>query len=316
MTTYGEKMKILTGNCHPELAGDICDYLGTTLVSKEIGRFQDGEISVKIEETVRGADVFVIQPTSPPVNENLMELLVMIDALRRASARRITAVVPYYGYARQDRKARPRDPITAKLVANLLTTAGARRLLSIDMHAPQIQGFFDIPVDHLYAFPIMVEYFAEMDLSNFTAVAPDIGSVRRVRSFARHLNIPLAIIDKRRPHANVAEVMNIIGEVENKNVILFDDIIDTAGTMTAAARALKADGADKVYAAGSHALFSGPAVERLKAAPLEEVVVTNSIPQDNHGEELDNLQVLSIAPLLGEAIDRIFKDVSVSVLFK
>ncbi len=316
MTTYGEKMKILTGNCHPELAGDICDYLGTTLVSKDIGRFQDGEISVKIEETVRGADVFVIQPTSPPVNENLMELLVMIDALRRASARRITAVVPYYGYARQDRKARPRDPITAKLVANLLTTAGARRLLSIDMHAPQIQGFFDIPVDHLYAFPIMVEYFAEMDLSNFTAVAPDIGSVRRVRSFARHLNIPLAIIDKRRPHANVAEVMNIIGEVENKNVILFDDIIDTAGTMTAAARALKADGADKVYAAGSHALFSGPAVERLKAAPLEEVVVTNSIPQDNHGEELDNLQVLSIAPLLGEAIDRIFKDVSVSVLFK
>ena len=316
MTTYGEKMKILTGNCHPELAGDICDYLGTTLVSKEIGRFQDGEISVKIEETVRGADVFVIQPTSPPVNENLMELLVMIDALRRASARRITAVVPYYGYARQDRKARPRDPITAKLVANLLTTAGARRLLSIDMHAPQIQGFFDIPVDHLYAFPIMVEYFAEMDLSNFTAVAPDIGSVRRVRSFARHLNIPLAIIDKRRPQANVAEVMNIIGEVENKNVILFDDIIDTAGTMTAAARALKAAGADRVYAAGSHALFSGPAVERLRAAPLEKIVVTNSIPQDNHGEELNNLEVLSIAPLLGEAIDRIFKDVSVSVLFK
>ncbi len=316
MTTYGEKMKILTGNCHPELAGDICDYLGTELVSKEIGRFQDGEISVKIEETVRGADVFVIQPTSPPVNENLMELLVMIDALRRASARRITAVVPYYGYARQDRKARPRDPITAKLVANLLTTAGARRLLSIDMHAPQIQGFFDIPVDHLYAFPIMVEFFAEMDLSNFTAVAPDIGSVRRVRAFARRLDIPLAIIDKRRPQDNVAEVMNIIGEVDDKNVILFDDIIDTAGTMTAAARALKSAGAAKVYAAGTHALFSGPAVERLKAAPLEKIVVTNSIPQDNHGEELDNLEVLSIAPLLGEAVDRIFKDVSVSVLFK
>ncbi len=316
MTTYGEKMKILTGNCHPELANDICDYLGTELVSKEIGRFKDGEISVKIEETVRGADVFVIQPTSPPVNENIMELLVMIDALRRASARRITAVVPYYGYARQDRKARPRDPITAKLVANLLTTAGARRLLSIDMHAPQIQGFFDIPVDHLYAFPIMVEYFAEMDLANFTAVAPDVGSVRRVRTFAKQLDIPMAIIDKRRPQANVAEVMHIIGDVEGKNVILFDDIIDTAGTMTAAARALKSSGANKVFAAGSHALFSGPAIERLKAAPLEKIVVTNSIPQQDHQEELDNLKVLSIAPLLGEAIDRIFKDVSVSVLFK
>lgn len=315
MTAYGDKMKIFTGNCHPELAEDICSYLGTELVSSEIGRFKDGEISVKIEETVRGADVFVIQPTSPPVNENIMELLVMIDALRRASARRITTVIPYYGYARQDRKAQPRDPITAKLVANLLHTAGARRILSIDLHAPQIQGFFDIPVDHLYASPIMVDYFKTKNLDNFTAVAPDVGSVKRVRTFAKHLDIPMAIIDKRRPKANVAEVMHIIGDVEGKDVILFDDIIDTAGTMTAAATALKKKGANDVFACGTHALFSDPAMDRLESAPFEEIVVTNSIPQDNH-QRLDNLKVLSIAPLLGEAIDRIFKDLSVSVLFK
>ncbi|MGM0419831.1 MAG: ribose-phosphate diphosphokinase [Bacillota bacterium] len=315
MAGYGDKMKIFTGNCHPRLAEDICSYLGTELVSSEIGRFSDGEISVKIEETVRGADVFVIQPTSPPVNENIMELLVMIDALRRASARRITTVIPYYGYARQDRKAQPRDPITAKLVANLLHTAGARRILSIDLHAPQIQGFFDIPVDHLYASPIMVDYFKTKDLSDFIAVAPDVGSVRRVRTFAKQLDIPMAIIDKRRPKANVAEVMNIIGDINGKNVILVDDIIDTAGTMSAAATALKENGAKDVFACGTHALFSGPALERLETAPFEEVVVTNSIPQDNH-EGLSKLKVLSIAPLLGEAIDRIFKDVSVSVLFK
>ena len=315
MAAYGDKMKIFTGNCHPELARDICSYLGTELVSSEIGRFKDGEISVKIEETVRGADVFVIQPTSPPVNENIMELLVMIDALRRASARRITTVIPYYGYARQDRKAQPRDPITAKLVANLLHTAGARRILSIDLHAPQIQGFFDIPVDHLYASPIMIDYFKTKNLDNFTAVAPDVGSVKRVRTFAKQLDIPMAIIDKRRPKATVAEVMNIIGDIEGQNVILFDDIIDTAGTMTAAASALKEKGANDVFACGTHALFSGPAMDRLEKAPFEEIVVTNSIPQDNH-QRLDNLKVLSIAPLLGEAIDRIFKDVSVSVLFK
>ncbi len=316
MPAYGEKMKIFTGNCHPQLAEDICRYLGTELVSSEIGRFQDGEISVKIEETVRGADVFVIQPTSPPVNENIMELLVMIDALRRASARRITAVVPYYGYARQDRKAQARDPITAKLVANLLYTAGARRVLSMDMHAPQIQGFFDIPVDHLFSANIMVDYFEGKDIDNLMAVAPDVGSVRRVRSFAQKLNIPLAIIDKRRPRPNVSEVMNIIGEVDGRNVILYDDIIDTAGTMTGAAEALAKKGAEKVFACGTHALFSGPAVDRLSNSPIEEVIVTNTIPQDDTADELDNLTVLSVAPLLGEAIDRIFKDVSVSVLFK
>lgn len=313
MSTYSEQLKIFTGNSHPKLAEDLCEYLGTELVNAEVGRFKDGEISVRTFETVRGADVFVIQPTSPPVNENLMELLIIIDALRRASARRITAVIPYYGYARQDRKANPRDPITSKLVANLLTQAGARRILSIDFHASQIQGFFDIPVDHLYASPIMVDYFKDFDRSNLIAVAPDVGSVKRVRSFAENMDIPMAIIDKRRPKANVAEVMNIIGEVDGKNVILLDDMIDTAGTITAAASVLKEKGAQDIYACGTHALFSGPAVERLKNAPISKIVVTNTIAQEDHG--LENLEVLSVAPLLGEAIDRIFKDLSVSVLF-
>lgn len=313
MSTYSEQLKIFTGNSHPKLAEDLCEYLGTELVNAEVGRFKDGEISVRTFETVRGADVFVIQPTSPPVNENLMELLIIIDALRRASARRITAVIPYYGYARQDRKANPRDPITSKLVANLLTQAGARRILSIDFHASQIQGFFDIPVDHLYASPIMVDYFKDFDRSNLIAVAPDVGSVKRVRSFAENMDIPMAIIDKRRPKANVAEVMNIIGEVDGKNVILLDDMIDNAGTITAAASVLKEKGAQDIYACGTHALFSGPAVERLKNAPISKIVVTNTIAQEDHG--LENLEVLSVAPLLGEAIDRIFKDLSVSVLF-
>lgn len=313
MSSYSEQLKIFAGNSHPELAQDLCDYLGTELVNADVTRFKDGEIGVRTYETVRGADVFVVQPTSPPVNENLMELLVIIDALRRASARRITAVIPYYGYARQDRKARPRDPITSKLVANLLTQAGARRVLSIDFHAPQIQGFFDIPVDHLYASPIMVDYFKDFDRSDLIAVAPDVGSVKRVRSFAESLNIPMAIIDKRRPKPNVAEVMNVIGEVDNKNVILLDDIIDTAGTISAAAEVLKEKGAKDVYACGTHALFSGPAVERLKDAPITKIIVTNTIAQKDHG--LDNLEVLSVAPLVGEAIDRIFKDLSVSVLF-
>jgi len=313
MSTYSEQLKIFSGNSHPELAQDLCDYLGTELVNADVSRFKDGEIGVRTYETVRGADVFVVQPTSPPVNENLMELLIIIDALRRASARRITAVMPYYGYARQDRKANPRDPITSKLVANLLTKAGARRVLSIDFHAAQIQGFFDIPVDHLYASPIMVDYFKDFDNSNLIAVAPDVGSVKRVRSFAESLDIPMAIIDKRRPKANVAEVMNVIGEVDGKNVILLDDIIDTAGTITAAADVLKEKGAKDIYACGTHALFSGPAVERLKNAPISKIVVTNTIPQKDHG--LENLEVLSVAPLVGEAIDRIFKDLSVSVLF-
>jgi ribose-phosphate pyrophosphokinase len=298
------------------LAKDICDYLGTDLLKAEVKRFEDGEVSVSTHETVRGADVFVIQPTCPPVNENLMELLVIIDSLRRASARRITAVLPYYGYARQDRKAQPREPITAKLVANLITKAGARRMLSIDLHAPQIQGFFDIPVDNLYSAPILVDYFKNCKIDNLTAVSPDVGGVKRVRSIAESLDIPMAIIDKRRPEPNVAEVVNVIGasKVENANVILFDDIIDTGGTITEAARVLKEHGAKNVFACATHGLFSGPAVERLNKAPIEEIIVTDTIPQP-HNLKLNNLKVLSVASLVGEAIDRIFKDLSVSVLF-
>lgn len=314
MFKYDDKLKIFAGSSHPKLAQEICDYLGTQLLSTDISRFQDGEIGVRIYETVRGADVFVIQPTCPPVNENLMELFVIIDALRRASAREITAVVPYYGYARQDRKAQPRDPITAKLIADILTTAGADRVLSIDLHAPQIQGFFDIPVDNLYAAPIMVKYFANKGLDNLTAVAPDVGAVKRVRSFAEALNIPMAIIDKRRPKPNVSVVKNVIGQVEGRNVILFDDIIDTAGTITEAAKVLKEKKVANVYACGTHALFSGPAIERLKAAPLKELIMTNTIPEIEDCA-LDNLKILSVAPLLGEAIERVFNDLSVSVLF-
>ncbi|MFW6270635.1 MAG: ribose-phosphate diphosphokinase [Bacillota bacterium] len=316
MSTYSDKLKIFAGNSHRELAKDICDYLGTDLLDAEVKRFEDGEISVRTYETVRGADVFVIQPTSPPVNENLMELLVIVDSLRRASARRITAVMPYYGYARQDRKAQPREPITAKLVANLITKAGARRALSIDLHAPQIQGFFDIPVDNMYSKPILVDYFANRDLTNLVAVAPDVGAVKRVRSIAESLDIPMAIIDKRRPEPNVAEVVNIIGgsKINNANVILFDDIIDTGGTISGAARVLKENGAAQVFACATHGLFSGPAVDRLNNSPLKEIIITDSISQpDDLG--LNNLKILSVASLLGEAIDRIFKDLSVSVLF-
>jgi ribose-phosphate pyrophosphokinase len=316
MSTYSDKLKIFAGTAHHALAEDICEYLGTELLDARAKRFADGEVSVEINETVRGADVFIIQPTSPPVNENIMELLVIVDALRRASARRITAVVPYYGYARQDRKAKPRDPITAKLMANILTAAGARRLLSIDLHAPQIQGFFDIPVDNLYAAPLMIDYFRKKELDKLTAVAPDVGSVKRVRSIAETLNIPMSIIDKRRPKPNVAEVMHVIGRsnIKDSNVILFDDIIDTGGTITQAAEALKENGAKKVFACASHGLFSGPAIDRMKNSPIDEIIVTDSIPQ-KHSEGLDNLTVLSLAPLVGEAIDRIFKDLSVSVLF-
>ncbi len=316
MSTYSDKLKIFAGNSHQGLAEDVCEYLGTELLDARAKRFADGEVTVEINETVRGADVFVIQPTSPPVNENIMELLVMVDALRRASARRITAVVPYYGYARQDRKAKPRDPITAKLIANILTAAGARRLLSIDLHAPQIQGFFDIPVDNLYAAPLMVDYFRKKELTDLTAVAPDVGSVKTVRSIAETLNIPMSIIDKRRPKANVAEVMHVIGRsnIQDSNVILFDDIIDTGGTITQAAEALKESGAKKVFACASHGLFSDPALDRLQNSSIDEVIVTDSIPQE-HSDGLDNLTVLSLAPLVGEAIDRIFKDLSVSVLF-
>jgi len=311
-----EKLKIFTCNANPELAKEITNYLGIPLGDSQVIRFSDGEVQVKINESVRGKDVFVIQPTSQPANESLMELLITIDAMRRASARRITAVLPYYGYARQDRKARSRDPITAKLVANLITTAGARRVLTMDLHAGQIQGFFDIPVDHLLAVPILAKYFMEkgLDGGNTVVVSPDLGGVTRSRELAGRLNTPLAIIDKRRPEPNVAEIMNIIGDINGKNVIMIDDIIDTAGTITLGAEALLEKGAKEVYACCSHPILSGPAIERLEKSPVKEVVVTNSIllPEE---KLIPKIKVLSIAPLLGEAIRRIHDDLSVSSLF-
>lgn len=312
-------LKIFSGNAHEPLAREICGHLGELLGvdchlgDAEINRFSDGEIAVKINESVRGADAYVVQPTCPPANENLMELLVMIDSLRRASADRITAVIPYYGYARQDRKAAARDPITAKLIANLLTTAGADRVLTIDLHAPQIQGFFDIPVDHLYGAPILADYFNEKRLEDITVVAPDVGAVKDSRAFAQRVNGNLAIIDKRRPKANVSEVMNLIGDVEGRNLIIYDDMIDTAGTITQAAIALKKMGAKAIYACCTHPIFSGPAIERLKEAPFEELVVLNTIPQNI--DLLPNMKVLSVAKLVAQAIQRIHYNASISILF-
>lgn len=313
MLNNGNKLKIFTGNAHQKLAYEICTHLDCKLGVAEISKFSDGEISVKIDESVRGADTFVVQPTCPPCNENLMELLVMIDSFRRASADRITAVIPYYGYARQDRKAQARDPITAKLIANLLTTAGADRVLTIDLHAPQIQGFFDIPVDHLYGAPLLVRYFKEKMLDDLTVVAPDVGAVRNSRLFAQRLDASLAIIDKRRPKPNVSEVMNVIGDVEGRNLILFDDLIDTAGTITQAANALKRMGAKSIYACCTHPIFSGPAIQRLKDSVIDELIVLNTIPQDE--SILPKMKILSVASLVAEAIERIHLNKSVSVLF-
>lgn len=309
-----KRLKIFTGNANVELAKEITEYLGVPLGSAEVTRFSDGEIQVKINESVRGADVFIIQPTSHPVNENLMELLVMIDAVRRASARRITAVVPYYGYARQDRKTRGRDPITAKLVANLLTASGARRLVTMDLHAGQIQGFFDIPVDHLPGVPVLAQYFLQKKLKNVVVVSPDLGGVTRARDLAERIGAPIAIIDKRRPEPNVAEVMNIIGAIKGKKVIMIDDIIDTAGTITQGAAALKKWGADEIYVCCTHPVLSGPAVKRLAEAPIKDILVTNTIALPPE-KMLPNIKVLSVAPLLGEAIIRIHEDLSVSKLF-
>ena len=312
---FGSDLKIFSGNAHQKLAREICDNLGVKLGDAEISRFSDGETAVKINETVRGADVFVIQPTCPPANENLMELLVMIDSLRRASADRITAVIPYYGYARQDRKAQARDPITAKLIANLVTTAGVQRVLTIDLHAPQIQGFFDIPVDHLYGMPILTEYFLAKGLDDLTVVSPDVGAVKVSRLFAQRLGAGLAIIDKRRPQPNVSEVMNLIGDVEGKNLIIYDDMIDTAGTITQAAKTLKERGAKSIFACCTHPVFSGQAIQRLNDAPIDELVVLNTIPREEVQERLPKLKILSVAPLVAEAIRRIHKHTSISGLF-
>lgn len=311
---YDRKLKIFSCTANIPLAKSIAEKIEVGLGDGEVIRFSDGEVSVRIGESVRGSDVFVIQPTSAPGNENLMELLVMIDALKRASAKRITAVIPYYGYARQDRKTRPRDPITAKLVANLLTTAGTDRILTIDLHAGAIQGFFDIPVDHMTAVPLLAEHFSTQDTSDLVVVSPDMGGVTRARDLAERLGVPLAIIDKRRPQANVAEIMNIIGDIQGKTAIMVDDIIDTAGTITLAAQALIDSGARQVHACCTHPVFSGPALTRLAKAPITELVVCDTILLQEE-KQLPNLRVCSVAELLADAIIRIHEDLSISTLF-
>jgi ribose-phosphate pyrophosphokinase len=314
MSIFNKKLKIFSGNANPELAHEIAQYLGVTVGESRTERFSDGEIRVRIMESVRGADVFVVQPTCGDVNENIMELLIMIDALKRASAKRITAVLPYYGYARQDRKAEARAPITAKLLANVITAGGATRVLTMDLHAGQIQGFFDIPVDHLPGVPILAEYFLSKEVGDVVVVSPDLGGVTRARDLAERIGAPLAIIDKRRPAPNVAEVMNIIGDIDGKTVVMIDDIIDTAGTITLGANALIERGAKDVYACCTHPVLSGPAIERLENSVIKEVVVTNTIPLPP-SKKIDKIKTLSVAPLLGEAIIRIHEDLSVSKLF-
>ena len=308
-------MKIFTGNANPVLAGKICAALGCPLGAATVKPFSDGEIYLQIQENVRGADVFVVQPTCTPVDRHLIELLLMMDALKRASAERITAVLPYYGYARQDRKDKPRMPISARLIANLIQTAGADRVLALDLHAAQIQGFFDVPVDHLFAAPVMVEYFESMGRRDMTIVSPDAGGVERARAFAKHLDSPLAIIDKRRTDVNVAEVMHIIGDVEGRNCLIVDDLIDTAGTLVKGAEALMEAGAASVTACATHAVLSGPAVERIENSAVQEVVVTNSIPLREEAMRCSRIKILSVAPLLARAIKSIHEDGSVSTLF-
>lgn len=312
MNKNTDNLKVFTCNANPKLAEEIVSYLGIELGKSHVQNFSDGETNITIDESVRGCDVFIVQSTCAPVNDNLMELLIMIDAMRRASARRITAVIPYYGYARQDRKSRGREPITAKLVANLIVKAGADRVLTMDLHAQQIQGFFDIPVDHLMGVPILADYYKGLNIEDLVVVSPDMGGVTRARSLATRLGVPLAIIDKRRPMPNVSEIMNIIGDIDGKNVIMIDDIIDTAGTITNGAAALIERGAKSVYVSCTHPILSGPAYERLANAPIKEIVTTNTIPTV---KEMDNLTVLSVAPLMGEAILRIHNDSSVSEMF-
>ena len=310
----GKKLKIFTGNANPALAKEICDYLGLPLGEAFVGRFNNGEVQIMIDESVRGKDVFIIQPTSYPVNDNLMELMVMADALKRASARHITAVVPYYGYARQDRKTRGREPITAKLVANLMQTSGITRLVTIDLHAGQIQGFFDVPVDHLYGASILAKYINEKNLEDVIVVSPDLGGVTRARDLADRIGAPIAIIEKKRPEPGVAKVMNLIGDVKGKNCIIVDDIVDTAGTLVEGAKALEEFGAKSVMAAVTHAVLTDPASERIANSNIKELIVTNTMPLPENCK-LENVTQLSVAPLLGEAIMRIFHEVSVSNLF-
>lgn len=310
-----EKFKIFCGTANEALTDEICTFLGLERGKATVTRFSDGEVYIQVMENVRGADVFVVQPTCFPVDEHLMELLLLVDALKRASARRITTVIPYYGYARQDRKDKPRVPVSSKLIADLLTTAGAHRALVVDLHAPQIQGFFNIPVDHLFASPVLVDYFKKMQLPNLTVVSPDAGGVERARFFAKKVDAALAIVDKRRTDMNVAEVMHVIGDVRGRTCLIIDDIIDTAGTLVKTADALVGAGASKVFACASHPVLSGPAIERISKSQLEQVIVTNTIPLTGAAKDEPKIKVLSIAGLLGRAIQSIHEETSVSTLF-
>lgn len=309
------KLRVFTGNSNLSLAQMICEHLGIPLGKAQVKRFSDGEINVEIDESVRGMDVFVVQSTCPPVNDHLMELLILMDALKRASAERINAVIPYYGYARQDKKILPRAPISAKLVADLITAAGASRILTVELHASQIQGFFNIPVDHLYASSILAEYVKDRFQGDIVIVSPDAGGVERARAFAKRLNAGLAIIDKRREMPNIAEAMHIIGDIRGKDAILLDDMVDTAGTLTSAALALKEEGAENVYAYCTHPVLSGRAIGRLMESPLKEAIITDTIPLKGESISCKKLKVLTVAPLLAEAIKRIHQDESVSSLF-
>ena len=314
MITHGNKIEVLAGNSNRPLAEAVAKELGLSLSTAEVGKFSDGEISISLPQTVRGRDVFIIQSTSIPVNDNLMELLIMIDACKRASAGRITAVMPYFGYARQDRKARPRDPITAKLVADILTSAGADRVLTMDLHAAQIQGFFDIPVDHLYGAPILAKYFKKKMDENWVVVSPDVGSVGRARNFASRVDASLAIVDKRRPKANAIEVMNVIGDVKDKCCVMLDDMIDTAGTICQGAEALVKNGAKEVYACCTHGVLSGPAMERIDKSPIKELLTLDTIVIPDE-RKIPKIKTLSVATLFAEAIRRIYNDTSLSELF-
>jgi ribose-phosphate pyrophosphokinase len=313
-TGFGE-LKVFSGSAHPSLTKEIADFLGIPVGQARLRRFPDSEVSFQIDENIRGADVFIIQPTSNPVDQHLMEMLVMIDAFRRSSAARITAVIPYYGYARQDRKDKPRVPISAKLVANLLSAAGTNRVLTMDLHKAQIQGFFDIPVDHLFAAPVIIDYLARLNSPKLTIVSPDAGGAERARAYAKRLDAELAVVDKRRSEDGTAEVMNVIGDVEGRTCILQDDIIDTAGTIQKAATALKGAGATKVLACAVHGVLSGPALERIENAPIDQLIVTNTIPLRGDAQNCRKIVVLSVARLLGQAIRSIHEETSVSSLF-
>ena len=315
MTGDFSNMKLFACNSNPELAAEIAQHLGIELADCQVKKFSDGEISVNIGESVRGKDVFIIQSTNDPVNDNLMELLILTDAVKRASAKSVTAVIPYYGYARQDRKAKPRDPITSKLVANMIVAAGIDRVMTMDLHADQEQGYFDIPVDHLIGMPILVDYFKKEEIEDLVIVSPDHGSVKRARSMAKPFNVPIAIIDKRRPEPNKSEIMNIIGDIEGKNCIIVDDMIDTAGTICNAAKAVMDLGAKSVKVAATHAVLSGPAIERIKDSQIQEMVLLNTIPLPEE-KKLDKITVLSVGELFAEIIARVHTNTPVSALFE